>query len=86
MAMIDIIKQVAIGAADSQSPVAVMYGTVTSTSPIEVMVDQRFTLSDDFIVITEYIKNLSLAAGDPVLLLRAQGGQEYVIIDRLVVE
>jgi hypothetical protein len=122
MRMIDIVKQAGMQAYEASNPVAVMFGTVTKTNPLEVNVDQRFTLTEDFLVVTErvteYVQNLQhthdytdavgsitldkttapaqpagpqnlvirtgLQAGDSVLLLRIQGGQKYVILDKVV--
>jgi len=95
--MLDIIKKASLSAVGSTNPVAVLYGTVTSMNPLEVNVDQRFSLTEDFLVIgesmTEYRLNIDgrdvlirkgLEIGDTVLLLRYQGGQTYLVLDRLV--
>lgn len=84
MAMIDVIKRVSIAAVDSTNPVTIAYGTVTSTSPFEVLVDQRFTLPEEVLVIPEYASKLNLVNGDKILMLRVQGGQNFVVLDRLV--
>ncbi|MFJ2042252.1 DUF2577 domain-containing protein [Paenibacillus taichungensis] len=84
MAMIDAIKRMAIEAVDAANPVTIAYGTVTSTSPFEVLVDQRFTLPEEVLVIPEYASKLNLVNGDNVLMLRVQGGQNFVVLDRLV--
>ena len=95
----------------ASNPVQIMYGEITKTNPLEVNVDQRFTLTADFLVIPEglmpYEVDLrhshntgngntgdaltqpitvrrGLETGDKVLLLRMQGGQQYVILDRVV--
>ncbi|ANY76634.1 hypothetical protein BBD41_19240 [Paenibacillus ihbetae] len=95
--MLDIIKKASLSAVGSTNPVSVLYGTVTSVNPLEVNVDQRFSLTEDFLVIgesmTEYKLNIDgqdvlirkgLELGDTVLLLRYQGGQTYLVLDRLV--
>lgn len=95
--MLDIIKKASLSAVGNTNPMAVLYGTVTSINPLEVNVDQRFSLTEDFLVVgesmTEYKLNIGdkeyviregLKAGDAVLLVRYQGGQTYLVLDRLV--
>ncbi|MNW46028.1 hypothetical protein D3C74_233060 [compost metagenome] len=109
MALGDKIKQLGANAVHAGNPVAVMFGTVTGINPLEVNVDQRFTLDEDFLVITESLVRYEvdlkhrhngatmddalvdkvviregLKVGDSVLLLRMQGGQKYVVWDKVV--
>lgn len=131
--MIDAIKQVALGAIEAGNPMAVLFGTVAKVNPLEVNVDQRFTLTEDFLVIPESLKyiracdekfevsmkgnfltgpvveeeneeqwtgstrmygreitatrkKMPLApfeVGDKLILLRVQGGQQFVVLDRV---
>lgn len=80
--MIKIIKQAAVEAVEASAPVQVLFGTVESASPLTVRVDQRFTLSKEFLVVPERLAN-TFDVGENVLLLRMQGGQKYVILDRI---
>jgi len=95
--MINAIRQAALSAMEAGSPLAVKFGTVTAINPLEVNVDQRFTLDADFLVQTsateelkaiigseEHILRAGLQIGDHVALLRMQGGQKYLIIDKVV--
>ncbi|QOS98105.1 DUF2577 domain-containing protein [Brevibacterium sp. JNUCC-42] len=117
--MLELIKQASLGAIEASGPVAIFYGSVTSAEPLEVNVDQRFTLTEEFLVIPErltlyevdlshthtysdgtptgtVIKNTAIAlpekliirrafkVGDTVLLMRVQGGNSYVVLDRVV--
>ncbi|MBB6632754.1 DUF2577 domain-containing protein [Cohnella thailandensis] len=95
--MIDAIKQAALAALEASCPVIVQYGTITNPNPLEVNVDQRFTLDADFLIQTEattelkatiagvdYVIRPGLQAGDQVVLVRLQGGQKYLILDRVV--
>ncbi|MER2061419.1 MAG: DUF2577 domain-containing protein [Aerococcus urinaeequi] len=118
MALIDLIKQAAIAGVDAGDPMAIIYGTVTAESPLEINIDQRFTLDADFLEVpeslTHYEINLhhshkytddgsegttgsalpeepivirrGLEVGDRVYLMRVQGGQKYVVFDRVVDE
>jgi len=95
--MLEAIKKAAMDAVVASNLVAVMFGTVTKTNPLKVNVDQRFTLDADFLVQTaataelkvtiggtEYIIRPGLQVGDRVVLLRVQGGQKYLILDKVV--
>ena len=92
--MLDVIRKASLGAVSNANPMAVMYGTVLNNQPLEINIDQRFTLPAAVLVIPETISKLTkdqngalttgLQIGDRVLLLRVQGGQSYVVLDRLV--
>lgn len=149
------LKKAATDAVHAGNPVAVLFGEVSKADPLEVIVDQRFTLTADFLYVTErltryeidqrhhhtfdggatsdalpnkldlkhnhtieggvtgdalldpvdlkhnhtYVGGVTgdalpekiviregLKVGDTVLLLRMQGGQKYVVWDRVVSE
>lgn len=95
--MLQQIKQAAMDAVAASNPVNVLLGNVKSTNPLMINVDQRFDLDADFLIHTESMTELrvtvggteytvrpGLQVGDKVVLLRVQGGQQYVILDRVV--
>lgn len=95
--MLDIIKKASLGAVGNTNPVAFSYGTVTEVTPLQIQVDQRFILSGNALVLPESIMESKieldgkeivvrrgLAKGDRVLMVRMQGGQSYIVLDRLV--
>jgi hypothetical protein len=109
--MLNAIRQAALSAMEAGNPVAIMFGTVMKENPLEVNVDQRFTLDADFLIVPEsltaYEVDLQhshtstggttddaltqpvvirpgLKVGDRVILLRMQGGQKYLIMDKVV--
>ncbi|WP_340025971.1 DUF2577 domain-containing protein [Paenibacillus sp. FSL K6-1096] len=95
--MLDIIKQASLGAVSNTNPVAFSYGTVVLAEPLQIEVGQRFTLRGPALVVTETVMESrivaegrelllrrGLEAGDRVLLARMQGGQSYIVLDRLV--
>lgn len=111
MTLSDTIKRLGAGAVEAGNPVAVMFGKVTKTNPLEINVDQRFTLDEDFLIVPEQLTRYEvdlkhkhttssedtgealtekvviregLKSGDNVLLLRVQGGQKYVVLDKVV--
>ncbi|TNJ68233.1 DUF2577 domain-containing protein [Paenibacillus hemerocallicola] len=114
--MLDIIKQAAKEAVEAGSPVNILFGEVIQNDPLEVNVDQRFTLDADFLNVPESLTRYEvdlkhshtytddgasgttgealadkivirpgLQTGDKVVLLRIQGGQQYLILDKVVV-
>ncbi|ALS25487.1 hypothetical protein IJ21_00320 [Paenibacillus sp. 32O-W] len=96
MRMIDIIKQAGAQAVEAGNPVHIRIGTVTRTEPLEVFVDQRFSLTSEFLIVTDATEELTieingslytvrpgLQAGDKVALIRVQGGQQYVVMGRV---
>ncbi|MFS1514550.1 DUF2577 domain-containing protein [Chengkuizengella sp. SCS-71B] len=105
--MIDLIKQASLGAVNASGPTKILYGTVAKINPLEINVDQRFKLPEDFLVVPESVTEIvvdlkhshvgteeslnepivirkGLEVGDKVLLLRIQGGQQYIVLDRVV--
>ncbi|MNI54094.1 hypothetical protein D3C73_1089720 [compost metagenome] len=95
--MLDIIKKASLGAVSNTNPVAFSYGLVMEAEPLQIQVDQRFVLSGPALVLPESVMESrieldgrsimvrrGLAPGDRVLLVRMQGGQRYIVLDRLV--
>ena len=70
----------AVEAVETSGPVTVAYGTVVSTEPLAVQLDQKILLTKEFLVNL----NHQLLAGDSLVLLRVQGGQEYLILGKRV--
>lgn len=133
MSLLNLVKQAGAGAVEAGNPMAVMFGTVVKQSPLEINVDQRFTLTEEFFIIPESLKYLRecdekftvslkgnfqtgpvveeeseeqwtgstrmyggeitvirdkiplapFEVGDKLILLRVQGGQQYIILDRV---
>ncbi|MEG6521144.1 DUF2577 domain-containing protein [Desulfotomaculum sp. 1211_IL3151] len=133
MSLLNLVKQAGVGAVEAGNPMAVMFGTVVKEIPLEINVDQRFTLTEDFFIIPESLKYLRecdekftvslkgnfqtgpvveeeseerwtgdtrmyggeitvirkkmpltpFEVGDKLILLRVQGGQQYIILDRV---
>lgn len=82
-------------------PLTMMYGTVISTSPLKINVEQKMVLDASFLTLTRNVTNYStsvvidgqtrtvtipnaLKNGDTVVLLREQGGQKFVVMDKVV--
>lgn len=110
------IRKLADNVIKSSSPCDIMFGTVESVNPLSVRLSQKFILSEEFLVLTNAVRDHSvdinvswksdpftcevnhrhcikgrkkitiyngLTVGEQVILLRVQGGQNYVIIDRV---
>lgn len=109
MAMVDLIKQTALGAFNASNPVNVLFGTVVNTGPLAIDIHQKLRLTQEFLVLTERVTRYEvdlehdhggpsalsgkltdtpirtgLKVGDKVVLLRVQGGQQFVVLDKVV--
>ena len=78
--LLSLIKQAAVGAVAEAAPCAVFFGRVESLFPLRVKVEDRFSLEEGQLVMTSSA-SLSAGLGSRVLLLRAQGGGKYVVLD-----
>lgn len=81
--MIQIIKQAAIEAVEASKPTKVIYGTVISASPLSIKLDQKFTIPAEFVVLPKRIAGEVFFVGDKVIMLQEQGGQRYVLLDKV---
>lgn len=53
--MNELIKRIAMAALEESKPVAIIYGEVTGTDPLEITVDQKLKLSEDFLLLTNAV-------------------------------
>ena len=60
MAISDTIKRIAAGANDASSPTAVLFGTVTQVSPLNIQVEQKMTLTEEFLILTKNVKDYTV--------------------------
>ncbi|MBD2846186.1 DUF2577 domain-containing protein [Paenibacillus sp. IB182496] len=95
--MLDLIKAAGASAVEAGAPVQLRYGVVASVEPLAITVDQRFSLTRPFLVLTAALQRLTVSVdgservvrpglqpGERVLLVRMQGGQQYVVLDKVV--
>lgn len=97
--LLAVVREAALSAVEAGKPVSILYGEVVQHNPLEVKVDQRFSLSADFLVVPESLRKheisipgisgtvlirKGLEKGDKVIMFRAQGGQQFIILDRVV--
>lgn len=84
MSLVDLIKTTAIKAVESTNPVNILFGTVYKTSPLEIEIHQKLVLPKEFLILTETVAKKELKNNDIVALIRVQGGQKYMVIDKVV--
>lgn len=79
----ELIKQSAVNAVNATYPVQVMFGRVIGTVPLRVYISQKMPDVGGGLlsVAASAVKN-GLAQGDRVILLRVQGGQKFIILDK----
>jgi len=78
----EIVRKISAGERDASQPVAVLFGAVQTAAPLSVMVDQRFILEEAFLTQLDHVRGL--AEGDAVVLLRAAGGKDYVVLGKVM--
>lgn len=121
VSLLETIKMAGLDAIDAANPVAIFFGTVIRVEPLEINVEERFTLTEPFLILTDGIQrrierfdlthrhdyqeseeenqlkqtesalgelNITIKHGlmlnDRVILLRIQGGQQFVVLDKVV--
>lgn len=57
--LLKIIKQAAINAVDATKPVNIVFGTVISTSPLQIQIEQKLTLGKEQLVVAKHLTNYS---------------------------
>lgn len=80
--LVSMMKQIAAGVFEAQKPVEVCFGTVQSRSPFKIRLDQKNTLGKEYFIVRAGVTVQSFEVGDALILLRVQGGQQYLIYDR----
>ena len=121
--LIKLIKRIAVEAVEASKPTNIVFGQVTSASPLKITIEQKITLSSQQLILTRNVTDHeikmtlehetdyksggsgdssfashshavtgkktmtmhnALKKGEKVALLRTQGGQQYVVVDRVV--
>ena len=80
--LLELIKKAANEAVENTKPVVVAFGKVVSSFPLKILVEQKLSLDQEQLIVTDHLKNL--ATGDCVVLLRQQGGQKYIVWDKVI--
>ena len=63
----------------------VVFGTVVASNPIKVKLDtsSNLQIGEPFIIVTDKFKKEPLEVGAKIVLIKAKGGQKFVILDKL---
>lgn len=78
---VELVKQAALEAVEAKKPLEARFGSVLSSSPLTVRVEDKLVLTSAFLLVPERLGNL--LPGDRVALLRIQGGGKYLLLDKL---
>lgn len=76
-----LIKKVAMDAFHASKPTSLCFGTVASVNPLSIRINQLIVLSSATLIQTSTVKD-KLAVGDEVIMIRQQGGQKYLVLDK----
>lgn len=80
--MFNAMKQIAENVFEARRPADWCYGKVISLDPLQVQIDQKLPLKKEFLAVRTGVSASSFKVGDRLILLRKQGGQEYLILDK----
>ena len=123
VSMAQAIRKIAKAQQNSESPVEMIFATVSSLSPLKVITEQKLSIEEDFLILTDAVRDYTieitvkdwkteeksggegqasyakhehaikgkkkitvhnaLKTGEKVILLRVEGGQNYIVIGRV---
>lgn len=94
--LIETVKKAAVEAIQASNPVAFSFGMVVKENPLTINVDQKMELTEEFLVLTSSVKSYEtkinnqkvvvdnrLKKDEQVILIRMQGGQKFIVLDRM---
>lgn len=82
--IIQVLQSVCKAEREVSKPCDVITGVIDSVNPLKVGISQKMTLDEEFLIITSYFKTLDINIGDKVVLIRSQGGQQFLLLDKVV--
>ncbi|WP_304340471.1 DUF2577 domain-containing protein [Metaclostridioides mangenotii] len=77
------LRKLIIETVENTKPVAICFGNITSISPLTILVELKMPLSMAQLILTETVRKKELKIGDKMILIRMQGGQKFVVVDRM---
>ena len=77
---VETMKEIALNAVENTKPMQIRQGKVLSASPLQVRLSQKEILTKEFLV--ALYGHDSFQTGDTLILLRFQGGQQYLILGK----
>lgn len=83
--MVDAIKQVVMNYLNYANLSDVVFGNVSNSNPVTVKLEtsSNLNISEPFLVVTDKFNKEPLNIGDKVVLIKAHGGQKFVILDKV---
>ncbi len=81
--LVELIKMAALEAVRAQKPMALRLGNVVNCHPFCVKIDGKTLLTKEFLYISDGYFNRA-KVGDRVLVLSCQGGQKFLVLDKVV--
>lgn len=82
--LIQLLKQISKEEREASKPCDVITGTVNSVEPLKIQISQKMMLTEDFLIKTSFFNSLSISTGDDVVMIREQGGQNFLVLDKVV--
>lgn len=82
--LVQLLKQISKEEREASKPCDVITGTVSAVAPLKISVSQKIYLSEEFLLKTSYFAQLEIKKGDNVVMIRKQGGQQFLLIDKVV--
>ncbi len=79
-----LIKKIAMDAYRAGKPCDIITGIVVEAKPLRIKISAKAILDEDFLAITQTASEAGLEKGDKAALIRAGGGQKYLVIDKVV--
>lgn len=83
--LLDIIKKSSLDQIKRTVP-DLLFGEVTSITPLKIKVDNRFEVTEEFIILSAGVREVSWWAGlrvaDKVLMLRLNEGQLFYVLEK----
>ena len=79
-ALIETIKQIAVAAVEAGKPVSILFGTVVRLDPLEIKLAQQQSYTKEFFLALDPVP--AFQKGDKLILLRLQGGQQFLILGK----
>ena len=82
--LVQLLKQISKEEREASKPCDVVTGTVKSVNPLKISLSQKMYITADFLIETSYFAQLEINKGDDVVMIRKQGGQQFLLLDKAV--
>lgn len=73
--LVNLIKEIAVGAVSASEPVQIVYGVVVSESPLKIKIDSNYVLTEEFL-------DLSINVTDHEVIMKVDEETEIAQIHR----